>query len=131
MEMMEVDSTMTCSVRIMRYHQVQMPCLSKCLYMVSAIVQLVCIHDTPLLITFFSAHHSPSTVNRNARELVIGTVRLNSALPMRMKNQILPVTLRSSGTAYAGLLKTPTTAYHMPSTFFLSHELSGSDSEGR
>jgi hypothetical protein len=31
-----------------------------------------------LLITFFSAHHSPSTVNKNASEFVIGTVRLNS-----------------------------------------------------
>ena len=28
--------------------------------------------------TFFSAHHSPSTVNMNASEFVIGTVRLNS-----------------------------------------------------
>lgn len=29
--------------------------------------------------TFFSAHHSPSTVNMNASEFVIGTVRLSSA----------------------------------------------------
>ena len=34
----------------------------------------------PLDITFPSAHHSPSTVNRNARELVMGTVRLSSAI---------------------------------------------------
>jgi hypothetical protein len=34
--------------------------------------------DVPLLMTFFSAHHSPSTVNMNAREFVIGTVRLSS-----------------------------------------------------
>lgn len=33
----------------------------------------------PLDMTFPSAHHSPSTVNRNARELVMGTVRLSSA----------------------------------------------------
>ncbi len=33
----------------------------------------------PLDITFPSAHHSPNTVNRNANEFVIGTVRLNSA----------------------------------------------------
>lgn len=31
------------------------------------------------VITLPSAHHSPNTVNRNARELVIGTVKLNSA----------------------------------------------------
>jgi|TARA_R110002003_G_scaffold143_14_gene13292 hypothetical protein len=59
---------------------------------------------------FFSANHSPRTVNKNAREFVMGTVRLNSALPMRMKNQILPVILNKSGTAYAGLLSTPMTA---------------------
>ena len=34
--------------------------------------------DVPLDITFPSAHHSPKTVNKNAREFVIGTVRLNS-----------------------------------------------------
>jgi hypothetical protein len=31
-------------------------------------------------------------------------------LPMSMKNQILPVILNRSGTAYAGLLSTPMTA---------------------
>jgi len=30
------------------------------------------------VITFPSANHSPSTVNRNAKEFVIGTVRLSS-----------------------------------------------------
>lgn len=60
--------------------------------------------------TFFSAHHSPNTVNKNAREFVIGTVRLNSALPINMKNHTLPVTFSNSGIAYAGLLKTPITA---------------------
>lgn len=34
----------------------------------------------PLQITFFSTHHSPSTVKRKANELVIGTVRLNSII---------------------------------------------------
>jgi hypothetical protein len=67
-------------------------------------------HNVPLLITFFSAHHSPNTVNKKANEFVIGTVRLSSALPIKMKNHTLPVTLSSSGTAYAGLLSTPITA---------------------
>lgn len=35
--------------------------------------------DKPFDIAFPSTHHSPRTVNRKARELVIGTVRLNSA----------------------------------------------------
>lgn len=60
--------------------------------------------------TFFSAHHSPNTVNMNASELVMGTVKLSSALPIRMKNHMLPVTLSSSGTAYAGRDSTPITA---------------------
>lgn len=33
----------------------------------------------PLDMTLPSAHHSPNTVNRNANEFVMGTVRLNSA----------------------------------------------------
>jgi len=81
--------------------------------------------------TFFSAHHSPSTVNMKASEFVMGTVKLSSALPMRMKNHMLPVTLSSNGTAYAGRERTPMTAYHMPSTFFLSHEFFGSVRDGR
>lgn len=36
--------------------------------------------DLPLQITFFSTHHSPKTVKRKARELVIGTVRLSSVV---------------------------------------------------
>jgi hypothetical protein len=36
--------------------------------------------DLPLLITFLSTHQSPNTVNRNANELVIGTVKLSSNL---------------------------------------------------
>jgi hypothetical protein len=80
--------------------------------------------------TFFSAHHSPSTVNMNASELVMGTVKLNSAFPINTKNHILPVTFKSNGTAYAGRDSTPVTAYQMPRIFFLSHELFGSVNEG-
>lgn len=36
--------------------------------------------DLPREITLPSAHHSPSTVNRNATELVMGTVRLSSTI---------------------------------------------------
>lgn len=32
----------------------------------------------PLLMTFLSTHHSPTTVNKNAVEFVMGTVRLSS-----------------------------------------------------
>jgi hypothetical protein len=35
----------------------------------------------PLLITFLVSHQSPRTVNRNAVEFVIGTVKLNSKSP--------------------------------------------------
>jgi hypothetical protein len=34
-----------------------------------------------------------------AREFVIGTVRLSSALPMRKKNHMLPVTFSKKGMA--------------------------------
>lgn len=34
--------------------------------------------DSPLEMTLPSAHHSPRTVNKNAKEFVIGTVRLSS-----------------------------------------------------
>lgn len=37
-------------------------------------------HNRPREITFPSAHHSPKTVNKNANEFVIGTVRLNSRI---------------------------------------------------
>lgn len=56
-------------------------------------------------ITLPSTHHSPRTVNKNAREFVIGTVRLSSACPINRKNQTLPVTFNSSGIAYAGFLR--------------------------
>jgi hypothetical protein len=85
----------------------------------------------PLLMTFFSAHHSPSTVNKKASELVMGTVKLSSACPIKIKNQMLPVTFSRRGTAYAGRDRTPVTAYQMPSTFVLSHELLGSVKDGR
>lgn len=87
--------------------------------------------NIPRLMTFFSAHHSPSTVNMNASEFVMGTVRLNSAFPINMKNHTLPVTLSSNGIAYAGRLRTPMTAYRTPRTFFLSHELFESTRAGR
>jgi hypothetical protein len=35
--------------------------------------------DSPLLMTFFSTHHSPSTVKRKARVFTMGTVKLSSA----------------------------------------------------
>lgn len=83
------------------------------------------------MITFFSAHHSPSTVNMKAREFVMGTVKLSSALPMRKKNHMLPVTLSKKGIAYAGRDSTPITAKKTPNIFFFSHELFGSVREGR
>lgn len=53
----------------------------------------------PLDITFPSAHHSPKTVNKNAKEFVIGTVRLSSATgvisivpnhhPLRLQSPLL------------------------------------------
>ncbi|KAF9741922.1 hypothetical protein PMIN01_01461 [Paraphaeosphaeria minitans] len=43
-----------------------------------------------------------------------------------MKNQMLPVTLNKNGTAYAGRLSVPMTAYHIPRAFRFSHELFGS-----
>jgi len=80
------------------------------------------VYDLPFVIVFFSAHHSPNTVNKNAREFVIGTVRLSSiisisqhlsfflsppkgkqqnspACPINKKNHTLPVTLIKNGTA--------------------------------
>lgn len=41
--------------------------------------------DIPLLMTFRSTYQSPRTVNKNAREFVIGTVRLNSIPPLAFK----------------------------------------------
>lgn len=79
-----------------------------------------------LEMSFPSAYHSPSTVKRNARELVMGTVRESSkeathsqsaylgklpirgfpcgkgyvpACPTRRKNHMLPVRFITSGTA--------------------------------
>ncbi len=71
---------------------------------------------------FPSATHSPSTVNKNASEFVIGTVRLSSALPISTKNHTLPVTLSSSGIAYAGRESTPMTAYQVVSSLLRSQE---------
>jgi len=68
-------------------------------------------------------------VNKNANEFVIGTVKDNSACPIKRKNLLiyqhqpsellshlkvtyhtLPVTFNSSGTAYAGFLSKSITA---------------------
>src|SRR2546421_10441326 len=72
----------------------------------------------PLEIGFPSIHHSPSTVNKNASEFVIGVVSESStraesafpspknqetnspAFPTNKKNHRLPVMLMSSGRAY-------------------------------
>lgn len=99
----------------------QIPCLTKCLAEVSNIdISNGNVSQYPPFdITFPSAHHSPSTVNKNASEFVIGTVRLNStnpnvsciqpqgpllegnlpACPISKKNHTLPVTFNSKGTA--------------------------------
>lgn len=91
------------------------------------------------LMTLPSTYHSPNTVKRNARELVMGIVSDSSinghvskmglfeqskkwtleqrtreessspAFPTNRKNQIEPVKLQSSGTAYRGLFSNPMT----------------------
>lgn len=48
-------------------------------------VRYVC--NLPLEITFPSAHHSPNTVNKNAKEFVMGTVKLNSVFKFPESNQ--------------------------------------------
>jgi hypothetical protein len=65
------------SVHTVQCRRVRMPCLSKCLRLLVRVANGAR-GNVPLLMTFFSAHHSPRTVNMNARELVIGTVRLSS-----------------------------------------------------
>ncbi|KAL8895992.1 MAG: hypothetical protein Q9192_003334 [Flavoplaca navasiana] len=97
--------------------------------------------------TFPSAHHSPNTVNKNANEFVIGTVKLNSmpphllsallpqnplsirigkgnnipALPINKKNHTLPVKFTTSGTQYFGLRNKSNTIHIPPSIFTLIH----------
>lgn len=44
--------------------------------------------NLPLEITFPSAHHSPNTVNKNAKEFVMGTVKLNSVPKKKEKSSI-------------------------------------------
>jgi hypothetical protein len=46
---------------------------------------------------FLSTTHSPRTVNKNASEFVIGTVKLSSDCPTSRKNQRLPERLMASG----------------------------------
>lgn len=109
--------SMIYSAHTARCQPVLVPFLSTCLSMLTDLIVCNAQCSLPLLMTFFSAHHSPSTVNMNASEFVIGTVRLNStlcqnsvvmsveavwyspALPIKMKNHTLPVTLSSNGTA--------------------------------
>jgi hypothetical protein len=76
-----------------------MPCLSTYLSFVSSILIFPVWVNSPLLITLPSAHHSPSTVNIKASEFVMGTVRLNSAFPIKIKNHTLPVTFKRRGIA--------------------------------
>lgn len=47
--------------------------------------------NLPLEITFPSAHHSPNTVNKNAKEFVMGTVKLNSVFKFPESNQSVVV----------------------------------------
>ena len=100
----------------------------------------------PLPITFFSTTHSPKTVNKNASEFVIGTVRLNSAIgrnisintslplykntntnspafPTTKKNHTLPVRFSTKGRAYRQSLNKSITPNAAPSTFFLTQLL--------
>jgi hypothetical protein len=71
----------TLNVRRAQYQLGRAPCQSMCLWRVRTqltIIKIYCVAFLPRDITFPSAHHSPTTVNRNASELVMGTVRLNS-----------------------------------------------------
>jgi len=70
---------------------IQTPCQSRYLGRVSLDMCSNVYIFVPLLITFFSAHHSPRTVKRKAREFVIGTVKLNSSTPCQ------PFTMKSPG----------------------------------
>lgn len=87
---------MTWLAHIMLYRRARSPCQSTYLrsvrtyHAVSRHGRVTCrarLHGhklgsliVPLLMIFFSAHHSPSTVNMNAKEFVIGTARLNSVI---------------------------------------------------
>jgi len=78
--------------RKVQFHLVRVPCLSKYLdgqvsvsYTVKkGVSQPIFPHNLPLVMTLPSAHHSPNTVNRKAKEFVIGTVRLNSVNPQTL-----------------------------------------------
>lgn len=83
-----------------------------------------------LLITFLSTHQSPNTVNRKASELVIGTVKLSSALPINRKNHTLPVRLITSGIAYLGFRNKSRTPKKAPRNFDLI-QLDLTDDESR
>ena len=49
----------------------------------------------PRDMTLPSTHHSPKTVNRNAKEFTMGTMRLSSATCIHISNCINPGSLRS------------------------------------
>jgi hypothetical protein len=109
----------------------------------------------PFEMAFPSAHHSPSTVKRNAKELVIGTVRLNSRMPIRAtplitsqtrgsqdrkrhlpasptirKNHTEPLRFMSNGTKYAGLRTKSKTEYQMDKNFLFTWEAFLSSNSG-
>lgn len=69
----------------------------------------------PRLITFLSTHHSPATVNKKAKELVIGTVRLNS-IPRSEKYHWLCLTLPKTTIKRFGLLTGLTNQQEEPDT---------------
>lgn len=72
----------SCFAHIERYRQATMPSQTKYL---TKTVSNVCETrrlNIPLLITFLSTYQSPKTVNKNAKELVIGTVKLSSTIPL-------------------------------------------------
>lgn len=96
----------------MRFLPMKEPCQSKCLC-----------HGQPQLfspegklyipreITFRSTHQSPRTVNKKAKEFVIGTVKLNSVSiisirypPIRMLPGAVPFSAPTSAQAYSPIL---------------------------
>lgn len=79
--MWDWDTVSFLSVRIRRCLQAPTLCLSMYLSVSAYASSNEQCGNLPLAMTFPSAHHSPKTVNKNASELVIGTVRLNYAFP--------------------------------------------------
>lgn len=68
----------------------------------------------PFVMTFFSAHHSPKTVNRKASELVIGTVRLSSVRNQSISHQThIPLPLAEKLTSLSNQQEKPHTPRHI------------------